>query len=302
MNDFEVIRIPKHYVGDNCVQVRFGYNSHLVLFNTSKILFLDNLKIEQTPINAYVTDTRRLAFPYFNIPIYKQKHALSVYHHTHQILDYDKPYISFVDGKFKLNYALKDEDGTALFVSKDLYVSRKFMLPNKEELPSKISENLKTKEEPYIIIDGSSLQVHHNLGISQSEIIEDINRYVSEIADRMPLYSKEMQFPTYNAEFYKDSNLENEVSKVIGPIFFVRTDGENIFIIKFGLNRFREELYSFEFSDMGGIKMLSLEEIKEKHPRIKTLAEPKVSTSLNTEYTEKDIEEAENFVKMLKQI
>ena len=111
MSSYEVIRIPKHYVGDGCVQVRLQYKNGLVLFNTSKILFLDNLKVEEKPINAYMTDTRRLAFPYFNIPTYKEEHISFIQYHTHQLFDFNRPYISFADGEFKLNYVLKDEDG-----------------------------------------------------------------------------------------------------------------------------------------------------------------------------------------------
>lgn len=297
MSSYEVIRIPKHYVGDGCVQVRLQYKNGLVLFNSNQVLFLDNLKVEEKPINAYMTDTRRLAFPYFNILTYKEEHISSIKYHTHQIFDFNRPYITIVDGEFKLNYVVKDKDGTALLVRTNLFIPISYIGANKEGLSPVIRENLKTKEEPYIIIDGSSNEVYFDFELSLDEILEDLNKYILACADKLPLYFEKGQI-----EHSQDNiGIENISSRVIGPIYFVRTDGTNIFIKKFCLRRIQEDSYDFEFEDARQIKMLSLEEIKEKHPKINTMSEPKVSIRSNTKYSEKDIEEAKTFVKMLNQ-
>lgn len=297
MSSYEVIRIPKHYVGDGCVQVRLQYKKGLVLFNSKQVLFLDNLKVEQKPINAYVTDARRLAFPYFNIPIYKEEHISSIKYHTHQIFDFNRPYVTMVDGEFKLNYVVKDEDGTALLVRANLFIPMSYIGANKEGLPPLIRENLKTKEEPYIIIDGGSNEVYSNFELSLDEIMEDLNEYILACADKLPLYFEKGQI-----EHSQDNiGIENISSRVIGPIYFVRTDGTNIFIKKFCLRRIQEDSYDFEFEDSREVQMLSLEELKAIKPKIDVLTEPNVSLNANTGYTEKDIEEAKTFVKMLKQ-
>ena len=297
MNSYEVLRIPGHYIGDGCVQVRLNYKKSLILFNSNQVLFLDNLKVDERPINAYITDDRRFAFPYFNIPTYKEEHIPFIQYHTHQLFDFNRPYISFVDGEFKLNYVLKDEDGTALLVRQSLRFPNGYILSTKEELPSKIKENLKTEEEPYLKIDGALMQVYSNFDISLDKMLDDLGNYSFSCADELPLY-----FETGQIE-HNQENLETKsiISRVIGPIFFARTDGDTIFIKKFQLRRTHEEYYDFEFSDIEGIKMLSLEEIKENNHKINTMPEPNVNVGSNPEYKEEDIEEAENFVKMLKQ-
>lgn len=297
MVSYEVLKIPRHYIGDGCAQVRLNYKKGLILFNSNQVLFLDNLKVDEKPINAYIADDRRLAFPYFNIPTYKEEHISFIQYHTHQLFDFNRPYISFVDGEFKLNYVLKDEDGTALLVRQSLRFPKGYMFSTKEELPSKIKENLKTKEEPWLIIDGAFMQAHSNFAISLDKMLDDLGKYCLSYADELPLY-----FETGQIEHNQENlEIESVISRVIGPIFFVRTDGDTIFIKKFQLRRTNEKYYDFEFSDIEGIKMLSLEEIKENNHKINTMPEPNVNVGSNPEYREEDIEEAKNFVKKLKQ-
>ena len=91
----------------------------------------------------------------------------------------------------------------------------------------------------------------------------------------------------------------DDIESVIGPIYFIRTDGDNIFIRKFQLRKSQEDYYDFEFSDIEGIKMRSLEEIK--NSKISLMPEPNINLIFNPEYGAEALEQAKTLIKTLEQ-
>ena len=93
-----VSRIPRHYVGDNCIQIMIPrlLESGMTLLNSDGIMY-HYLPDSKLYINKYISDERKLQFPYSNIPTHVSKNNSKVSRNNskkveyfNQLLEFDK--------------------------------------------------------------------------------------------------------------------------------------------------------------------------------------------------------------------
>ncbi len=111
-NLYEIVqRIPSHYVGESCIQIMAPYllNKGFTMLNASGITYHYKPNSEFF-VNKYLTDDRRIEFPYSQIPIHKGRKGLTKFEYANQLIDFEQVYIEIHDGVIKETYAVKDGD------------------------------------------------------------------------------------------------------------------------------------------------------------------------------------------------
>lgn len=94
-----LLRVSPEYVGKDCIQTMLGYCDNLRLYGTGTLLYHGKLTKIQPYVNAYLTDARASQFPYSTIPEHIEREFGEKYRFTNQIYDYERPYLSIIDGK-----------------------------------------------------------------------------------------------------------------------------------------------------------------------------------------------------------
>ena len=136
MKEYNLIiqKIPKCYVGEDCVQVMIPFTNSIRIFendtgivqNIKCIYFLND---NYNAINTYISDERRNKFPYSNIPLHCSFDRMRKVYYVNQLFDFDVDYWSIVDenvwytdsnvysncaGYLVHNYLVKDNDEVLL--------------------------------------------------------------------------------------------------------------------------------------------------------------------------------------------
>lgn len=136
-------RIPKSYVCEDCLQVRIAFNDVITLissdFLADGILCHYDLSDDSQNVNNYLLDNRKNIFPYANIPIYKEWDGnlfdgFYKKNYINQLLEFNKHYITVVNGTIKDRYVVKDGN-EAIVYSRIL------------KIPSDIEERLINKND-----------------------------------------------------------------------------------------------------------------------------------------------------------
>lgn len=99
MRQEELIKIRPEYVGNDCIQTMIGYLDNFRLYGNGTLLYHGKLTKKQPYVNAYLTDSRASHFPYSSIPEHIEREFGIKYRFVNQICDYEKPYVSVIDGK-----------------------------------------------------------------------------------------------------------------------------------------------------------------------------------------------------------
>lgn len=110
MLNISVQRLNKEYIRNDCVQVQFNFTEGMKLEDEDyEVLF--KLKPEDNDyVNKYLTDERRIDFPYGNIPIHRKRINGEDYNSVNQILEYNKIYNCTRYYKAGLNDVIEKEE------------------------------------------------------------------------------------------------------------------------------------------------------------------------------------------------
>lgn len=137
-----VSRMPRHYVGDNCIQIMIPrlLESGMTLLNSDGIMY-HYLPDSKLYINKYISDERKLQFPYSNIPTHVSKNNSNKVEYFNQLLEFDRVYLEIGNGCIKENYAIKDGEEALLVTKFCVPVVEESKIMNREELDQLISSS-----------------------------------------------------------------------------------------------------------------------------------------------------------------
>lgn len=117
--DITIQKIAAPYVGKNCVHIMVPFKKEIVMLNKNGIILLHN-KENGLCVNKYNADERRKEFLSLNEENnYKKLRSFNNYKYYNHLLDFEKPYIRFVDSSIIESYVLKDNN-EALLINKSL--------------------------------------------------------------------------------------------------------------------------------------------------------------------------------------
>lgn len=115
-------RIPNYYTGDKCALISLSFKKNITIFDNTiyknNILCHYDFTDGSQNINKFLTDDRRTNFPYANIPMYK---GLFGRHYVNGLFEYNKHYISIIDGFVRDRYLVKDGD-TSIVLNRSLSI------------------------------------------------------------------------------------------------------------------------------------------------------------------------------------
>lgn len=124
-------RVPKHYVQDDIVQVRFPFEKNITVissdFINDGVICHYDFNSDSQNINKYLTDTRRSKIPYGSIPMYKEIKIsffedIKQINYINQIIKLNKHYISVSDDFCVKDWYLVKEEDTAIVYSRILNI------------------------------------------------------------------------------------------------------------------------------------------------------------------------------------
>lgn len=289
-----VRRIPSHYVQDDCIQEMVGYRDGLYIISSDGVVYQDFPNEEL--INRYLSDERRMNFPYHNIPTHIRRIGFKKYKMVNRILDFDKVYVHFTGQGIFTEQAIKNGEEALVVFSKMMY----FNEPEEEMLTrEEIEKYFSEREDAYYFCKGQpsrSLrlpsdeqilnkfrkEVEKNLTdntTNRTTTLESIDKLIENLVDSITLE----QVPA-NYEFLaKDNNIlvvSNENGVIRIDMIDIKFMAENLFkLIKKRLP----------------IKFYTYEDIKDE--KIYESKEPEISLRLNKDLTKEDIEEGKKLIR-----
>lgn len=299
-------RIPSHYVNEDkgCAQIMLPYQSTLTLFNKNGILFNQN-KNQFEFINDYLTNMKRFAFPYHNIPNHIKRTGFlktGKTNITNQLLNFDEHYITITDGRAIERCVLFDQ-GQALMLTKIL--PRNMEEDNNQKNVKKIlsrdelDELFKPKnenEKTYIatttgdIFNGETVSYN-----SEDEFAEAKRKRIQDQFNRL-----KHNFSNEAIEFFEEKinqiSIDDLKDMILEPaVYLIRMNGSNITIELIITKIISSDHYEVIVKNIPLNKYV-LEQFKYMAPNIVELKEPKISPRLNPGITKQDINEAKKMI------
>lgn len=296
-----VRKMHSHYVADDYIQIMLAYHNYLLLFGNNDLMYFKNFiesnpSILEGPKNVYLEDERKNNFPYSQIPEHIERVSLfRKLNFINQILDFEKPYIRINDGLITKMTAFKDGDGAIVHtkILNGKLCDEKTKIITREELETYLKtgslEQLDENEyEDTSIFDMNGRLYNPRLELEQKWIDEEKQR-LSRIIDESDIYKES----TKNELQRAISTLDEISPFVLAQKMMIKfkQNGEvkiDVFVVKY-LERGK---YEIALADLP-VTMESLSMIKSKAelPVIKTIKEPKISLSLNSNITKKQLQE-----------
>ena len=293
-----VQKIESHYVGEDCIQVM---NSHS-LNGVITVLNKDGMTYHYKPdsklfINNYISDERKIQFPYSNIPTHKDRIVLKTYEFVNQILDFNKVYIELSNGFVKEYYTVKDEN--------EAYIATKYIIPYKEESKlvnrKEMEEYLKTANGGIFTTDGS---YRENYSVPTEERI--IEWYKEQLINKR---KRELEYndstgieKSVTEYFYKSINkltiddVPTDLT-IFDDAILINIEDDEIksvkqIVIKFiSTDKYEIEIYNYP------ITIYSLEHMKKlEQTSQRKASEPKFPKRLNKTIDKNEIEKAKQLV------
>lgn len=131
-----VQKIPKCYVGEDCIQIMFPFTESIIVCEKEAVLTEEYIRCcydvndrNGDVINKYLEDERKNTFPYSNIPVHTSRNGFKKVYYVNQLLNFDEDYYCIVDrelytedeggyecslGYFIHAYLIKDNDDVLL--------------------------------------------------------------------------------------------------------------------------------------------------------------------------------------------
>lgn len=302
-----VTRMPKHSIGEDCVQLIIGYKKSLTLLNPSGILYYDT-PFSSLHINKYLEDERRKQFPYSTIPIHRSKIGLSKCIYTNQLLNYDEPYINIIDGGVVQDYVVKDGD-SALIISKVMDTIQKVKYMTREELEKLFKKPTNENQDLYVMnvsgemYDNESSELipseEQLVEMAKAKLLKPLDKYISE--------SKQKQYYQYFNKFdltllercINNMNVDSipeDTSFMDDDLLLIKTNNSDISIQAVSIRFMKQNYYKVLINDLPVNKYI-LEQIKFLTPKIKPLKSPNIISRLNPGVSKEEIKNIKRKVK-----
>ena len=270
-----VVRIPNHYISNNCAQIMKSYVDEMMIISPKGIVFCD-LRGEDI-VNSYINDKRRRFFPYHNIPTHIRKRWFnnSKYKITNQLIDFDTPYLVLSSELQPTElYAIKNGYRHALLLNKLLYPHyMEAMQLSKQELHDFFEQPTVDNEKQCILVNGS---------INFGNVHFDID----------PLSLDK----TFQSSFVDTIYGAPLLSRFI----MINTDNENITMRSVSVRFIDENNYKVDVCNFP-INKYTLDELRD-WVKIHNVKEPKISPKLNPNVDLNHIKEGKEVVKMSKKL
>lgn len=263
-------KLPNHYVGEDCVQVRVPYSDDLTILDGEGIFFHSCNNNPSTYINKYLDDERSKNFPYHNIPTYKYCKLGHKVICVNQLFDFYQSYVLIGPGYgITEEYVIKDNEGIFL-VKNNIELKDSLTLRKRFELNS-LFEKRSDDEKIYYLSENGEVY---------SEITNDL----------LPL-EKEIRKVASHSDVYPLNNGKPIIVIRIGSVE-TTINGVLIDYVRDNCYRVNETNYPVTKYTLNMIKCLGL--------KIRDYTEPRIALWNNSNIKRKDIKEAKEMVKRLK--
>ena len=300
-----ISRIPSHYVDEinGCAQIMIPYRQTMTLFNKNGIQFNHNNN-QYDFINEYLQNPMKYSFPYYNIANHIRRQGwFGKTNVTNQILNFDEPYISIVDGVAIERYALLDKN-EALIMTKVLpyelednsEYSNKYKTMTREELDNIFKPS---NENEKVFIATTTCDIYHSETMGyhdEKKFLEDQKRKYEEQLEHCGNNYLSKDTIEFLERKINEMTLDDLRNLPLPPsIYLIKMDGKNIKIQLIYSELIRTNEYKVTIKNIPLNKYV-LEQFKFMAPNIVELKEPKISLRLNPGITKEEIENAKKMV------
>ena len=179
-----VDHISSHYVSSDCVQLMIRYKNFMTMFNKGGIQY-HQVPNSTYDINSYLSDERRILFPYNDIPLHYGRVGISKYTYTNQLLNFEEPYITVSENAIIERMAILDKDD-AFVVSNVLPIRKRFIRMTREELEDLFRTKNENGEMSFVMQPDGYLWYYDSFGnflITEKEIVELAKEELQRVLD-----------------------------------------------------------------------------------------------------------------------
>lgn len=289
-----VHRIKEEYVGENCVQVLCKQHPLcMTILNEDGVVY-HYKKDSNTYINKYLTDERKEAFPYCNIPMHQAKEGLKKVTYVNQLFDFEKVYLEISNSTLKEIFAVKD--------GKEALLITKVLNPSSQSEISyltceQLNDILGDKTKSWYYLDGSL----SSAGSLQEENL--LSWYKKHLIDfkRMELGDSQLLTNYINNELRKITMSDIPADKInIFDKISIHVDDENmqkkLKTIRYSITFLAPDYYEVSTSYYG-FAIFSLEHAKIlEQTNLQKTKEPNILKRLNPNINEEEITKAKQLL------
>ena len=229
----KIQKISVAYTRSDCAQFMVAHQMPYLSIIGDEIIY-SAPEGRKATINKYLTDSRRFAFPYANIPSHREKRGKVLLNkvllnYVNQIYEYDKPYIVLRDKMVNEQFVTQTSDSKqAIIVSRTLdpiFKGASFEL-NREELSQKLHENYtKLEGKKFIFSNGGRLiseEFLYNSGENNYIIVTSDGLHTTvtglKVEEKDSLYSlKQLDFHVHRYNGFDLREIENYAQIISEP-------------------------------------------------------------------------------------
>ena len=299
-----VDHISSHYVSSDCVQLMIGYKNFMTMFNKGGIQY-HQVPNSTYDINSYLSDERRILFPYNDIPLHYGRVGMSKYTYTNQLLNFEERYITVSDNAIIERMAILDKDD-AFVVSNVLPIRKRFVRMTREQLEDLFRTKNENGEMSFVMQYDGYLwgEDCFKTIITEDEIVEWAKEQLTKALNDYKNFESEyrgMDSHTYTSYLFASDWLNKNISNInidinsipkigldLGGIVLVKITNGNISVqlinnINFiGPNQYEVIIANLPLMEQAptreSLRMLGINDLKE--PRISRFLNPNIDHNL----------------------
>lgn len=285
-----VDHISSHYVSSDCVQLMIGYKNFMTMFNKGGIQY-HQVPNSTYDINSYLSDERRILFPYNDIPLHYGRVGMSKYTYTNQLLNFEEPYITVSDNAIIERMAILDKDD-AFVVSNVLPIRKRFIRMTREELEDLFRTKNENGEMSFVMQPDGYLWHYDSFGnflITEKEIVELAKEELQGVldADVLDNYAFTANWLSKNISRLDIESIPKVGLELDGVILVKIINGnislQRIISVDFvGPNKYEVIIADLPLMEQAptreSLRMLGINDLKE--PRISRLLNPNIDHNL----------------------
>lgn len=285
-----VDHISSHYVSSDCVQLMIRYKNFMTMFNKGGIQY-HQVPNSTYDINSYLSDERRILFPYNDIPLHYGRVGMSKYTYTNQLLNFEERYIIVSDNAIIERMAILDKDD-AFVVSNVLPIRKRFIRMTREELEDLFRTKNENGEMSFVMQPDGYLWYYDSFGnflITEKEIVELAKEELQRVldADVLDNYAFTANWLSKNISRLDIESIPKVGLELDGVILVKIINGnislQRIISVDFiGPNQYEVIIANLPLMEQAptreSLRMLGINDLKE--PRISRLLNPNIDHNL----------------------
>lgn len=230
----KIYKIHNCFTSYDCIQIMLGYENYSLLFGNNDLMYYNNL-IDDNPFknqkykNVYLTEPRKVRFPYSSIPEHKERiNLFDKWIFANHIIDYNEPYIQMSD-QFLIKRVAYQENGQAFIYSDILNnqrIEEKSIIINIEQLQKCFnSEFLKNYDD----------NTYNNKYIISNDGVILSNDLISEQFEQKLIFCEKTKLSELLDEFiYDDIRIKNTLLRAMNEMSDIEplTIADNYYMVK----------------------------------------------------------------------